>query len=73
LKIPLTRKIKKTLLFQLTILALCFEIPTFNCKGLLLNALLVDAMAPFLAWLAKACLGGSCVPLLAKYMTSQNA
>jgi hypothetical protein len=65
---PIYKKKEKTLLFQFTILTLCFEIPTLNCKGLLLGALVVDAMVTFLAWLAKNCPRGSCVPLLAIYM-----
>jgi len=65
---PIYRKKEKTLLFQLTISALCFEIPTLNCKGLLLDALVTDVMVPFLAWLAKLCLRGSCVPLLIVYI-----
>jgi hypothetical protein len=70
---PIYRKKEKTLLFQLTILALCFEIPTLNCKGLLLDALLADVMAPFLAQLTKLYPGGSCVPLFVICMISQNA
>jgi hypothetical protein len=70
---PINRKIEKKLLFQFTILALCFEIPALNCKGLLLDALVVDVMAPFLTWFAKLCHGGSCVPLLAICMISQSA
>jgi len=49
---------------------MCFEIPTLYCKGLLLNAFVADVMAPFLTQLAKLCLGGSCVPLLAICMIS---
>jgi hypothetical protein len=70
---PINRKIEKKLLFQLTLLALCFEIPTLNYKGLLLDALVADVMAPFLAWLAKLCPGVSCVPPLAICMISQSA
>jgi hypothetical protein len=70
---PIYRKKEKILFFQLTISTLCFEIPILNCKGLLLNALVANVMAPFLARLAKLWLGGSCVPLLAVYMISQNA
>jgi hypothetical protein len=70
---PINKKIEKTLLFQLTISTLCFEILALNCKGLLLDAFMVDAMVPFLARLAKLCPRGSCVPLLAIYMISQNA
>ncbi len=62
---PIYRKKEKTLLFQLTISSLCFEIPPLNCKGLLLDALVADIMAPFLAQLAKFYLGGLCVPILA--------
>jgi len=47
-----------------------FEIPALNCKGLLLNALVANVMAPFLARLTKLCTRGSCVPLLAIYMIS---
>jgi hypothetical protein len=67
---PINRKIEKTLLFQLTILALCFEILALNCKGLLLDALVVDVMAFSLARLAKLYPRGSCVPLLAISMIS---
>jgi hypothetical protein len=67
------QKKEKTLLFQLTILALHFEIPALNCKGLLLDALVANVMAPFLARLAKLCLRGSYMPLLTVYMISQNA
>jgi len=67
---PINRKIKKTLLFQLTILALCFGIPALNYKGLLLDALVVDIMAPFLTRLTKLYPGGSCVPLFAICMIS---
>jgi hypothetical protein len=67
------RKKEKTLLFQLTILTLCFEIPALDCKGPLLDALVADTMAPFLAQLAKLYPGGSCVPLLVICMISQSA
>jgi hypothetical protein len=67
---PIYRKKEKTLFFQLTILAMCFEIPALNCKVLLLDALVANIMAPFLAQLAKLCTRGSYVPLLAIYMIS---
>jgi hypothetical protein len=50
-----------------------FLIPAFNCKGLLLDALAADVMAPFLAWLAKLCPKGSCMPPLVICKISQNA
>jgi hypothetical protein len=46
---PIYRKKEKTLLFQLTISTMHFEIPALSCKGLLLDALAADVMAPFLA------------------------
>jgi len=61
------------LLFQLTISALCFEIPALSCKGLLLDALAANVMAPFFAWLAKFCPRGSCMPPLAVCKISQSA
>jgi hypothetical protein len=70
---PSYKKKEKTLLFQFTISAMCFEIPALTCKGLLLDALLTNVMAPFLTWLAKLCLRGSCMPPLADYKISQNA
>jgi hypothetical protein len=76
LQIPFTKKKKKkkkTLNLKLTKKAMCFEIPAFNCKGLLLDALAADVMAPFLAWLAKLCPKGSCMPPLVICKISQNA
>jgi hypothetical protein len=70
---PIYRKKEKTLLFQLTISTLCFEIPTLNYEGLLLYALVADVMVPFLAQLVKLYPRGSCVPLFAIYMISQSA
>jgi hypothetical protein len=67
---PINKKIEKTLLFQLTISTLSFEILALNCKGLLLHAFVVDAMVPFFARLAKLYPRGSCVPLLAICMIS---
>jgi hypothetical protein len=46
---PIYRKKEKTLFFQLIILALWFEILALNCKGLLLDAIVANTMAPFLA------------------------
>jgi hypothetical protein len=70
LKIPFVEKQEQTLFFQLTILALWFEILALNYKGLLLNALVANTMVLFLTRLAKLYPRGSCVPLLAIYMIS---
>jgi hypothetical protein len=50
-----------------------FEIPALSCKGLLLDALAVDVMDPFLARLAKLYPRDSCMPPLAVCKISQSA
>jgi hypothetical protein len=61
---PIYRKKEKTLFFQLTISTLRIEILALNCKGLLVDALVVDVMAPFFTQLAKLYPRGSSVHYL---------